>query len=194
VIAMKDFSRQPRVVEFKIDNDIFRGKPFLAAQTMIDFTLKVDSLGDDLTAQQGFDTMKESLEQVLMADSYARFTSRMRDPNGTAESCETVVARVREAVLQAVTGGAQMIPTTLLAEILEPRDKQPVAVEPGNHPIELPQVNEIIEWIMGEYGMRPPTSAGASSDGPSIPTSGTNSTGSTSHVESISSNSQPTSS
>jgi hypothetical protein len=149
---MKDFSRQPRVVEFKIDQDVFRGKPFLAAQTMIDFTLKVDSLGEDISAQQGFDTMKESLELVLMPDSYRQFLTRMQPPNA------------------ALNGFSEV------------------------SPIELPQVNEILEWIMGEYGMRPPASPGASSDGSSNPGSGTNSTESTSHVESISSTSQPISS
>jgi hypothetical protein len=193
---MKDFSRQPRVVEFKIDQDVFRGKPFLAAQTMIDFTLKVDSLGDDLTAQQGFDTMTESLELVLMADSYTRFTARMRDPGGRGESCEVVLSRVKEAVLQAMAGGSAMLPTTHLAQLLEPQDQQPSLDKPGpdSAPIELPQVNEIIEWIMGEYGMRPPAPPEDSSAGSSSPASGTNSTENTSHVESISSASPPISS
>lgn len=132
---MKDFSRQPRVVEFKIDNDVFRGKPHLAAQTMIDFTLKVDSLGEDISAQQGFDTMRESLELVLLPDSFKRFQDRMKDPANPDAVSST-----------------------------------------GQPPIELPQVNEVLEWIMGEYGMRPPTSAEDSSPGSSNPASGTNST------------------
>jgi hypothetical protein len=132
---MKDFSKQPRAVEFKINEDVFRGKPHLAAQTMIDFTLKVDSLGEDISAQQGFDTMAESLELVLMPDSYKRFRDRMVDPANSDAADST-----------------------------------------GQPPIELPQVNEILEWIMGEYGMRPPTSAEGSSPGSSNPASGTNST------------------
>lgn len=155
---MKDFSRQPRVVEFKIDQDVFRGKPFLAAQTMIDFTLKVDSLGEDLTAQQGFDTMAESLQQVLMPESYVKFRARMREPEVDPQQ-----------------------PTLQKFDMLNP-------------PIELPQVNEIIEWIMGEYGMRPPTSPEDSSNGPSNPDSGTNSTETASREVSISSASLPTSS
>lgn len=140
-------------MEFTIDGDLFRGKPFLAAQTMIDFTLKVDRLGEELTAQQGFDTMAESLALVLMPDSYKLFQSRMTDP------------------------------------------ANPDAVNStGKPPIELPQVNEVIEWIMGEYGMRPPTSPEDSSNGPSSPASGTSSTETASHVVSISSGSLPTSS
>jgi|SRR5882724_5961619 len=132
---MKDFTAQPRVVEFKINDDVFRGKPYLAAQTMIDFTLGVDKLGDDITAQQGFDIMSESLQLVLMPDSYKRFRDRMRDPGNPDEASPT-----------------------------------------GQPPIELPQVNEIIEWIMEEYGMRPPTSSEDSSPGSSNPASGMNST------------------
>jgi len=64
-----------------INDDHFRGKPFLAAQTMIDFTLKVDKLGEDITAQQGFDLMSESLALVLMPDSMKRFKDRMIDPS-----------------------------------------------------------------------------------------------------------------
>jgi hypothetical protein len=194
---MKDFSATPRVVEFKIDQDVFRGKPFLAAQTMIDFTLKVDSLGDeeDVSAQQGFDTMAESLQLVLMPDSYSRLRARMREPGGSTEQPDDVLGRVRETVLQAINGGSQVIPTMVLTEALEPRgDGSPTENDELNPPIELPKVNEILEWLMGEYGMRPPTSAEGSSDGSSNPASGTNSTESVSREVSISSLSLPTSS
>jgi len=149
---MKDFTRQPRVVEFMINDDHFRGKPFLAAQTMIDFTLKVDKLGEDITAQQGFDPMSESLALVLMPDSMKRFKDRMIDPSNPDAASLT-----------------------------------------GQPPIELPQVNEIIEWIMEEYGMRPPASPPTSSDGPSPQGGGANSTERPQDVVSISSGSQQTS-
>lgn len=160
VIAMKDFSKQPRVVEFKISPDIFRGKPFLAAQTMIDFTLKVDQLGEDITAEQGFDTMKEALQLVMMPEHYVKFIARMRSPKATDDQGNEV----------------------------------DLPVDPNNPPIELPQVNEILEYLMGEYGMRPPTSAEGSSTSPSSQGAGTNSTEEPSHMVSISSNSQQTSS
>lgn len=174
---MKDFSRQPRVVEFKINEDVFRGKPYLAAQTMIDFTLGVDKLGDDISAQQGFDIMSESLQLVLMPDSYKRFRDRMRDPSaGTSESADAVLDRIRGVVLQATQGGSVTVPVGVLAEALDPQDRVEVDAGPNDQPIELPQVNEIIEWIMEEYGMRPPTSPADSSTGPSVPGSGMNST------------------
>lgn len=193
MIAMRDFSQSPRVVEFKIDQDVFRGKPFLAAQTMIDFTLKVDSLGDDVSAQQGFDTMAESLQLVLLPESYQRLRSRMRGPE-EQELPETVLSRVNGVVLQAINGGSQTVPVALLAEALEPKSGTAPADDDGAPPVELPKVNEILEWLMGEYGMRPPTSAEGSSLGSSSPESGTNSTESASRVVSISSASQPTSS
>jgi hypothetical protein len=82
----------------------------------------------------------------------------------------------------------------VLTEALEPRGEQQTAPDELNPPIELPKVNEILEWLMGEYGMRPPTSAEGSSDGSSNPASGTNSTESVSREVSISSLSLPTSS
>jgi hypothetical protein len=164
---------------------------------MIDFTLKVDSLGDeeDVSALQGFDTMAESLQLVLMPDRYSSLRARMREPAGSTEQRDAVLGRVRETVLQAINGGSQVIPTMVLTEALEPRgDGSPTENDELNPPIELPKVNEILEWLMGEYGMRPPTSAEGSSDGSSNLASGTNSTESASREVSISSLSLPTSS
>lgn len=79
---MKDFTRQAKVVQFQLDDDTFRGKPHLPAQTMIDFTLKIGDLEEEsATPQQGFDTMMECLQMVLMPDSYKRFRARMKDPS-----------------------------------------------------------------------------------------------------------------
>lgn len=192
---MKDFTRQPHVVEFKISPDIFRGKPFLAAQTMIDFTLKVDSIGDDVTAEQGFDTMKECLQLVLTPDHYNKFITRMRDPNEDGqEPADVVLARVKAVITQAVSGGSMSVPVGVLLEALEPNPVQPQETDPDSPPIELPQVNEVLEYLMEAYGMRPPTQSEDSSDGPSPQVSGTNSTGSFSAEESGSSISQPTNS
>ncbi len=132
---MKDFTRQPRVIEFKIDQDIFRCHPRLPAQTLIDFTLEVEKMGDNMTSEQGIETMIGTLKMVLVPDSYTLFHDRMKDP-----------------------------------EV----------------PIELDQANEIIQWIMGEYGLRPTEQPEASSNGLSGPASGMNSTGGSPAKESIS--------
>lgn len=125
VSIMKDFTRQPRVIEFQIDHDIFRCHPRLPAQTLIDFTLEVEKLGDEMTSEQGIETMIGTLKMVLVPDSYKLFHDRMRD---------------------------------------------------SLNPIELEQTNEIIQWIMGEYGMRPTQSPEPSSNGQPSLASGTNST------------------
>lgn len=181
-------------MEFKVNKDVFRGKPFLAAQTMIDFTLKVDRLGEDTSAEEGFKVMTESLELVLMPDSYARFIARMRDPSGpNTEPAEVVLLRLKNSVEAMISqDAARKIALTEVLAALQPQE--PSEADPDNPPIELPQVNEILEWIMGEYGMRPPTSAEGSSLGSSAPASGTNSTESASDVVSISSASRPISS
>lgn len=154
-MTMKDFTRQAKVVEFRIDDDVFRGKPHLPAQTMIDFTIKVESISDDASPEEGFNSMMESLRMVLMPDSYKRFRERMNDPT--------------------------------------PGDAAPDAArEPGYIPIELDQIPDILEYVMGEYGMRPTKPSGDSSTGSPDPESGTNSTGSTSGVVSTSATSPST--
>jgi len=135
VIHMKDFTRQPKVIEMKIDDDIFRAKPRLPAQTMIDFTLKVESMGDDMDATMGFQTMMDALEMVLIPEHFHRFKDRMKS--------ET-------------------------------------------NPIDLPQVNEVVEYVMEEYGMRPTQSPSASSTGQPNPVDGISSTASTPDAGSIS--------
>ncbi len=54
-------------------------------------------------------------------------------------------------------------------------------------PIELPQVEEVVLWLMEQYGMRPTEQSSVSADGLQLPGSGTNLTGSTPDVVSISS-------
>lgn len=140
---MKDFSVKPRVVQFTVDGPegkVFRGKPHLAAQTMIDFTLKAEKINEETASQEeGLQMALGALEMVLMPDSYKEFQARMK-----------------EAPADASGPGADYVP------------------------IELPQMMEILQWVMGEYGMRPTTQPPESSDGPPSPESGTNSTAHTS--------------
>lgn len=53
-------------------------------------------------------------------------------------------------------------------------------------PIEFPQVNDVIMWLLGEYGMRPTEQSSDSADGLPNPEPGTTSTGNTPDVVSIS--------
>jgi hypothetical protein len=61
-------------------------------------------------------------------------------------------------------------------------------------PIEFDQANEVILWLMGEYGMRPTEQPSPSGSGPASPASGTNLTEPTSVAVSTSSPSLGTSS
>lgn len=82
---MRDFTQPPKVVQFRIDDDVFWGKPVLPAQTMVDFSLAVEGFDtESTTARQGFDAMMDALEMVLMADSFKRFRLRMNDPEKLA--------------------------------------------------------------------------------------------------------------
>jgi hypothetical protein len=59
-------------------------------------------------------------------------------------------------------------------------------------PIELDQVTEVLDYVMGEYGLRPTKPSEDSSPGQPSPESGTNSTDSTSDAVSTSANSPST--
>ena len=135
---MRDFTRQPKVIEFKIDDDVFRCHPRLPAQVMIDFAVQAEQMGDSPTSEQGVQAMLDVLKATLIPDHYRRFSERMSDVD---------------------------------------------------NPIELPQVSEIVPWIMEEYGLRPTEPSGQSSDGPSVPERGMSSMENTSDVVSISSSS-----
>lgn len=145
VIRMKDFSVKPRVVQFTVDGpegQVFRGKPHLAAQTMIDFTLKAEKIDQENASQEeGLNMALEALGMVLMPDSFKMFKERMKEPAPDEAGSEEYV------------------------------------------PVELPQMMDILQWVMGEYGLRPTTSPSDSSDGPADPESGTNSTADTSAGE-----------
>lgn len=45
-----------------------------------------------------------------------------------------------------------------------------------SNPVDLQQLNDIVVWLMEQYGMRPTRLASESSDGPASPASGTSST------------------
>lgn len=61
----------------------------------------------------------------------------------------------------------------------------------AEHAIDVEQVAEVMQWLLGEYGMRPTEPSEPSSIGLPSPVSGMNSTASTSDVVSISSVSLP---
>jgi hypothetical protein len=76
----------------------------------------------------------------------------------------------------------------VLKEFLLPRsyDRFLTRMSSKEEPIEFPQVQDVIFWLLEQYGMRPTQQSSGSSDGLPSPEPGTNSTGSTPDVVSIS--------
>lgn len=138
---MKDFSKQRKVIQFEIDGDVFRAHPVIPADTMIQFIQKFENIDPEAKgSQESIRALMETLETLLVPDSYKLFRSRMSD---------------------------------------------------NDRAIDIDQVNSVVEWVMGEYGMRPTQPSESSSDGSSVPALGTSSTESTEDVVSISSISPP---
>lgn len=193
-LTMKDFTRQAKVVEFKINDDVFRGRPHLPAQTMIDFTLTVEKIDDEkATPEDGFRAMLDSLKMVLMPESYKRFRERMNDPAGPSpEAPEVLLERVRSEV--AAYDQEEPMSREYILDLLQPQGgvSEDASSARDFVPIELDQIPDILDYVMGEYGMRPTQSSADSSDGPSSPASGTNSTEPTSDVELTSASSPST--
>lgn len=90
---MRDFTRQPRVIEFRIDEDVFRCHPRLPAQVLMDFAVKADAMGDSPTGEQGIQAMEDVLRATLLPDHFRRFQERMNDHGNPIE-----LAQVSEIV------------------------------------------------------------------------------------------------
>lgn len=85
---MRDFTRDPRVIEFKIDDDVFRCHPRLPADVLIDFAVKAEGMGDSPTGQQGVQAMLDVLQATLLPEHFRRFRDRMKDPAKAAEEAQ----------------------------------------------------------------------------------------------------------
>lgn len=132
---MKDFSRDRKKIQFKIDDDVFECRPALAADVLLDFTEKFNGIKDEDDAAQSRAILVDVLHEVLLPASFDRFRERMAD-----------------------------------------RD----------NPVDMPQANEVIEWVFSEYGLRPTQPSSDSPNGQSSPASGMNSTENAPAVVSIS--------
>lgn len=85
---MRDFTKQAKVIEFKINDDVFRCHPVLAADTLVEFAVKAEAMGDNPTGEQGMQAMLDVLQVSLMPDHYRRFRDRMRNPVKAAQEAE----------------------------------------------------------------------------------------------------------
>jgi hypothetical protein len=78
---------------------------------------------------------------------------------------------------------------TVLEQFLMPASFKHFRERMGSReaPIEFPQVQDVIFWLLEQYGMRPTQQSSDSADGLQLPESGTSLTGTTPDVVSISS-------
>lgn len=82
---MRDFTRTPKVIEFRIDDDVFRCHPVLPADVLMDFAVKAEGMGDNPSGEQGIQAMLDVLQATLLPEHFQRFRERMRDPAKAAE-------------------------------------------------------------------------------------------------------------
>jgi len=88
-----------------------------------------------------------------------------------------------DSITEKSTGADQMDAMVSILEVsLKPESLKRflLRMEDNEDPIDLIQVNDIVEWVMGEYGLRPTTSSEPSASGQPLPDDGTNSTANTS--------------
>lgn len=140
---MKDFSKERKVIEFRIDDDVFVCPPALPAGTLMRFIAKFNKLQNAADSEEQIALMNDTLAVVLQPESFDLLKIRMEDPH---------------------------------------------------NPVDLDQLNAILEWVMGEYGLRPTQPSSSSPDGQPSQESGTSSTEIISDAASISLNSELTSS
>lgn len=132
---MKDFSKKRSDIVFRVDGDVFQAARGVPAEVLLDFAAEFSGMEAGATVDQQLQAFRSLLEVVLLPESLARFTSRMRD---------------RE------------------------------------NPIEMDQVEDIVTWLMEQYGLRPTEPSSSSPAGPSSPVPGITSTASTPGEVSIS--------
>lgn len=136
----RDFTRKRERLTFRIDDDVFEAAPAIPGDTLTEFATRYTDITDKPVADQ-LGVMKDALSLVLLPESHARFTKRLKDPE---------------------------------------------------HPIELEQVVDVVQWLMEHYGRRPTKPSSTSATGPHSPAPGTNSTDAPPPQASIPATFQPT--
>jgi len=76
---MKDFSRDRKQIQFKIDEDVFHCRSALAADVLLDFTEKFNGIKDEDDASQSRAVLVDVLKEVLQPESFEQFRKRMAD-------------------------------------------------------------------------------------------------------------------
>lgn len=116
---------------------------------------------------------------AIPADTMIGFSTRFEGVGENPTSADGV---------KIMTEMLQTILTSQSYDLFKARMSDPL------RPIDMNQLNEVMEWVLGELGMRPTEPSESSSDGQPSPESGTSSTANTQDVVLISSVSPSTAS
>ena len=80
----KDFTRQRKRINFRIDGDLFEAARALPGRTLTEFANRYSELSG-VPAGRQLDVILESLELVLLPDSYKLFSDRFGDVRNPIE-------------------------------------------------------------------------------------------------------------
>lgn len=86
---MKDFSRDRKQIQFKIDGDVFDCRPALAADVVLDFTEKFSAVSEEDNGAESLKILLGVLEEVLQPVSFTRFRERMADRDNPVDMSQT---------------------------------------------------------------------------------------------------------
>lgn len=128
---MKDFTRSRPVVQFQVDDHVYRGIDAMPAEDMVEILAKLQAVDDD-DINQVYAMVQYVARELLDKPSADIFVKRMS--------------------------------------------------RGSDRPIDFEQSNEIVMWLMEQYGGRPTMPSGPSGVGLPNPTSGQSLTGSTPDV------------
>lgn len=77
---IKDFSKARKIIQFRVDDDVFRAASAIPAEVMLQFTEAIASADPTkMSPKDQVAVLRNVLEMVLAPDSLVRFKERMSD-------------------------------------------------------------------------------------------------------------------
>jgi hypothetical protein len=148
-----NFGEPPKQIQFAVGGDLFECPSSLPVLTLIDVAESADSI-DTTAVTEMRPLFKRLFGMLLVPESAQRFLIRMGDR--TCRQCGFADAKFDALVCSECD--------------------TPLPAAPAD-PIGISVVQNVIPWVMEQYGLRPTEPSGDSSDGQPSPPSGPNSTG-----------------
>ena len=153
-VAPKDFTRAVDPPSFKIDDDVFFGRRKLNAGAAMKFANMTARTGD------GEDADVDPAQIALMLKRMFRLTLRTSSYRRMAERIDATLG-----------AAAQELFDDLDPELRSDSDEEDDRVDADV--LDVAHLNEVGEWLLGEYGLRPTGPASPSSGGQQNPDAGT---------------------